>query len=239
MTKILICAASSAEAKACVKGVRGAGKSLEIEVLLTGMGLKNAAAGLRRRLAIGARPDLIVSSGLAGAFSPSLKKGDWVTSSEVYLCEDERIITAFAARSFCGAVPGVIDCSFASSSDLVVDHEKLERRYKGLSGQIAVDMESAALANVASEAGVGFAVFRLISDTPHEPLPRFLSGVAAALSAERPAERFQSGLKALALALADPRGVARLAKEMPRWSHALSDGWRQASPKIIEFASRS
>jgi hypothetical protein len=80
---IIVCAATHAEARACGKGIARAGLSSELEVLETGVGLTRARGALERRLARGPRPELVVSSGFAGAYSRDLAVSSWITCDEL------------------------------------------------------------------------------------------------------------------------------------------------------------
>ena len=48
--QVLVCVATSYEARACRQGIQEAGLEHDIEILTTGMGFENARAGLLRRL---------------------------------------------------------------------------------------------------------------------------------------------------------------------------------------------
>ncbi len=67
--RALVCAATRAEHDACRRGILASrtGVPSAYEMLLTGVGPVRAARSLARRLARGGVPDLVVSSGFAGA----------------------------------------------------------------------------------------------------------------------------------------------------------------------------
>src|SRR5690348_4232683 len=81
---ILLCAATSVEARACESGVRAAGAS-RFEVLKTGMGGSAATKALETRLksTAHARPKLIVSTGFAGSWSPELSFASWALGHSI------------------------------------------------------------------------------------------------------------------------------------------------------------
>jgi hypothetical protein len=91
---------------------------------------------------------------------------------------------------------------------------------------VAVDMESAALARVAASRGVPFAVVRMISDTPAQPLPELLAPLASALSSTGTRARFKFAGRALRSALMSPRQTVKLVRESGGWLRELEDGWR-------------
>ena len=113
-----------------------------------------------------AQPKLLLSAGIAGAISPGLKVGDVgrireivdVTTGERYLADGG-------------------EWSLATSRDVSNAAEKRELLTKY--GADVVDMEGAAVAQVARERGLQFAAVKAISDDaafPMPPLMRFIDG---------------------------------------------------------------
>ncbi len=155
----------------------------------------------------------LVSFGVAGGLCPSLDAGDLILADRVILA-DGRAIAADAAwvrlaRQRLGK-PGhktVIGPVAASSRLLVTPAEK--RQLCELSGGIAGDMESGAVATVAEEAGLPFLVVRAVSDGATRALP------PVARVPLRPCGGISAGSIAHAL-VTSPRewpAVARLAME--------------------------
>ncbi len=113
-----------------------------------------------------AQPKLLVSAGLAGAVSPQLKVGDVGRIREVVdVTTGERYPT-----------PGG-DWVLATSQDVSDSIEKqgMSAKY----GADVVDMEGAAVAQVARERGLEFAALKSISDDASfvmPPLNRFIDG---------------------------------------------------------------
>jgi hypothetical protein len=218
--RILVCVATRAEHAACERGIKTAAHTHEL--LLTGVGPQRAARSLAERLRHGVQPDLVVSSGFAGAVSPALPLASWITATRVSEWNGAARIPVEDVVLIAGP-PHLVRCEVLSSSVLVVGDE-LE---SDGSAPIAVDMESAALARVAGQKGIRFAVARMISDTPAHPLPRFLSPFVSALSATTTTERLGALGRGLGRAVADPRGVVRLVKESSSWLRDLEAGWRE------------
>lgn len=230
---ILICAASGTEAKACWQGVRDAGLSRDFEVLRTGVGLQNASERLARRLEQGAKPKLIVSSGFAGAFSDSIALHAWVTARQVYRMDgvlgEPRSVVAFEAAQQAAVV---------SSAELIVDHHACEAHYKSLRAPVAVDMESASIAEQAARHDIACMVLRMTTDTPSDPLPSFLFELAAAGSAGTFLNRASLALSGLRAAVAQPREIARLLKNGPNWARLLRKGWSERALAVREAVAR-
>jgi hypothetical protein len=175
-------------------------------------------------------PDVVVSSGFAGALSPTLALSSWITGVRVsewdagdsLLLEVDGVALVYA--------PGLEHCDVISSRTLVVpgsssplpDQPNASPR---ANVPCVVDMESAALAREARRRGVGFAVARLVSDTPAHPLPAFMAPFATALAATAAGERLVAGGRGLYAAAGDPRAVVRFLTESAAWLRALEDGW--------------
>jgi len=132
-------------------------------VALSGIG-KKAARHAAEAVIRYAQPELLVSAGIAGAVSPKLKVGDAGWAREVV---DAGTGVRYRARGG--------DWLVATAQTVSGPAEKREllRQY----GADVVDMEAAAVAEVASERGLEFAAIKAISDeadfvTP--PLARFV-----------------------------------------------------------------
>lgn len=201
--KALVCAATRAELAAVERGLGG-----RHDVLLTGVGPRHARAALLERLAAG-KPDLIVSTGFAGAVVPRLKVGDWVTTSR------------FDARL---APEPAIPCAVFSTADLVLDSAP--------DGAEAVDMESEGLAEIAGSHGVPFMVLRLISDSREKPLPQFLVPFTAAMASSGLRAKLAGTAKGVRGAIADPLGVARLVRDGTGLTQKLADGWKRFAAQL-------
>jgi hypothetical protein len=113
-----------------------------------------------------AQPKLLVSAGMAGAISPQLKAGDVGRIREMV---DVATGVRYPTRGG--------EWALASSQDVsdVAEKRVLLTKY----GADVVDMEGAAVAQVAKERGLEFAAVKAISDDsafPMPPLNRFIDG---------------------------------------------------------------
>jgi hypothetical protein len=215
---ILVCAATGAEARACA---RGAASGEGVEVLRTGVGPVRSGRALAARLGLGPRPALVVSSGFAGALTEGLELLAWVTASEVLRLEGVRVVPVELPSRLLRVVPGARPCPFVSASEVRAPGAARP----DLDGPAAVDMESAALAQVAGAAGIPFAVLRLVTDSPAAPLPEIGRIAAATLASLAPGERLRHGSRLAAGALADPRGALGFARASLGWCTRLREGW--------------
>ena len=113
-----------------------------------------------------------MSFGIAGALSPDLRAGDVVISAEVVLDGQRwRADEGFQDRvgeltreigAYRGAVLG---------ADAILATELAKSRAWTETGALAVDLESAVVARIASQAGIPFLVVRTIADTAFRELP--------------------------------------------------------------------
>ena len=127
-------------------------------IVVTGGGV---AATLERDLDDKAAlfPGIILSCGIAGALSPSLRPGDVVIDGNVLLVERLGQALPHAHR---GGVLGN-GAITATAAEKRILHER--------TGAIAVDMESHVAARVAVRKGLPFAALRVISDCADDDLP--------------------------------------------------------------------
>jgi nucleoside phosphorylase len=135
----------------------------EAMVAIGGIGEKHARRGAEVVIEQ-AQPKLMVSAGIAGAISPLLKVGDvgWIREV-VDVTSGERYPTRRG------------DWVLATSQDVSDTAEKQDLLTKY--GADVVDMEGAAVAQVAREQGVEFAAVKAISDDARfemPPLNRFI-----------------------------------------------------------------
>lgn len=158
--------------------------------------------------------DAVVSTGFCGGLDPALAVGSIVAASDV---RDPR-----TGRHYAASLPkarGFETGPMVSMDRVAVSAaEKAQLR---LTGACAVEMEAAALAEYASQAGVDFYCIRVVSDTAAETLP-------IDFNAYRDDEgRFRRGRIAMA-ALASP--VARIPALM-----RLERNCRVAASRLGEF----
>jgi adenosylhomocysteine nucleosidase len=123
-----------------------------------------AANAARRLLAVGASG--LVSFGLAAGLDPSLKPGTIVVPAAV-LIGTRRFATD---ATLSGALGGTTGDTVLAVEAIVPSAEEKRRLYAA-SGAAAADLESGAVARIAAERGVPFAVLRAICDPAGRTLP--------------------------------------------------------------------
>ena len=136
-----------------------------VECLVTGMGPR-AGEAVRRRLAEG-DIQLVVSTGFAGGLRPGFQVGDRVLASEVIHApsgDRYRPASSFFSLSDTAFVGPFVTVEKALSDP------KAKAWAGNRFGAIAVDMESAAVAQAADQAGVAWVAVRAILDPMETPL---------------------------------------------------------------------
>ena len=129
----------------------------DVEILVTGIGHKNAETSLRRYLA-GNLPKLVLTCGFAGGLNPELKNGDVVFMTG-YPRLEERLADADAMPASFFTAPRI--------ATTVAEKKQLRTK----TGADVVEMESEAIMAVCRESQIPCAMVRVISDAAHEDLP--------------------------------------------------------------------
>lgn len=123
-----------------------------------------AEAAVRRAVAGGATG--LVSFGLAGGLDPSLRPGD-VLVPPVVRCGDAAYAADAALVAWLG---GPTDHVLFGAARLAATAEDKARLWQTMRAA-ALDLESGAVARIASESGVPFAVLRAVCDPAGDDLP--------------------------------------------------------------------
>jgi nucleoside phosphorylase len=127
-------------------------------LLHTGIGAEAAADALRVALAQ-AQPAWVLASGFAGGLDPALRAG------EVFAADN------LSAPELLARVPATLRRAALHSAPHAAQTPEEKARLHQATGAAAVDMETAALAAVCTEAAVPLLAVRIISDAHDEPLP--------------------------------------------------------------------
>lgn len=179
------------------------------EALLTvsGMGWEPARAAARALVAAGVTA--LASVGTAGALDPALGSGMIVLPEEVVSLEGPPVPTdPLWRRALAKTLPRERVCGgrlLCTRQPLGLRLDKCIARRE--TRAVAVDMESAAIARVAADAGLSFLAVRIIVDTAGEDLPRAVLAASGGASPSIP--RLLAGL---VRAPRDVGALIRLAK---------------------------
>ncbi len=146
---------------------------LDLAVACSGARPGRARMAAARLLAEGATG--LVSFGLAAGLGPELQPGDLVLAAAVVLPDGRSLPTDPPWRSRCaaaldGAGIAVHAGAIAGTRHLLATPAQKQALFKA-TGALAADMESHAVAELASAAAIPFIVVRAISDPAEQALP--------------------------------------------------------------------
>lgn len=214
MTRLGIVVALSAEARAL--GLRGhAGEEIttaggDVMVCISGIGAARARAAGQRLLALGANS--LLSWGTAVALDPALGPGQLLLPSQVLQADRTPLpISTDWQQQLCGHLKKRFAVSDQPliNTDVVLARPDDKQRLFAESGAGAADMESAAVAKLARDAGVRFVIVRAIADTVTTKFPAWTNNIIDEYGRVRPA----SLLLPLLLHPADWLSFFRLARD--------------------------
>jgi len=131
--------------------------------LVGGVGPEKARRAARC-LVEASHPAALISAGFVGAVVPDLSAGDLVLGGSSGFAPDEDLLRRARKVDPTARVAEVV------TVDQVVVGEEAKSRIAKSSHAVAVDMESAAVAMVARECGLGFLCAKVVLDTISEPL---------------------------------------------------------------------
>ncbi len=143
-------------------------ESGQVHAVIGGGDEAGLADGLKRAVAQGAAG--IISFGIAGGLDPALKPGACIVGSAVSEGNRRWRADASWSKKLLAALPRAVFAEIAGIDRPVVTVEH-KRLLRSMSGAAAVDMESHVAGRVAAEAGLPFAIVRVICDPADRPLP--------------------------------------------------------------------
>lgn len=179
------------DSEQCEKGgisyLKGRISSNEIVLRQCGIGKVNAAVGTAELIRSFA-PDAIVSTGVAGGIDTSLAVMDVVVSSSivyhdvwcgmgceygqvqgmpaVFIADEKLCKVATSLNDIPGNVTRIHAGLICTGDQFITSRDELDKIKSNFPAGLAVDMESAAIAQTCHIYGVPFVSFRIISDTP-------------------------------------------------------------------------
>ena len=185
-------------------------RRLGVPVEIGGGHAEGAAAAAARLVERGVRG--LLSFGLAGGLDPALLPGAVLVPPTVLLDDDRWEADPDLIVRLGGPTAGAI-----YGGGQVVATASAKASMHALTGAVAVDLESAAVARVAQRHGLPFAILRAICDPASRDLP---SAALAALDAEGRIGAWRVGTAVLARPWQIP-ALIRLGDDAARARHAL------------------
>ena len=216
-----VVAALAAEARALSPSMRRGGPKsfsefsrLHDGTLLAVSGIGCPAAAAAARALVAAQVSALMTFGLAGALDPALAAGTIMLPGELISRDGARFVTCKAWRERVAASLG----SAVSTATLLTSARAIETPAEKAAafrdtGAAAVDMESAAVAEVAAAHGLPFIAVRVIVDTAGDALPPAV--VAASRAGRVEIGRLIAGL------VAAPGEIAALIRLTRRYRTAM------------------
>ncbi|HEX3603363.1 MAG TPA: hypothetical protein VHU43_04675 [Steroidobacteraceae bacterium] len=227
-------AALALEARALGPSLPRSGGSPLSELALLGGGSLLAVSGIGRAAAEAAAGALVeagvsalITFGMAGGLDPALKAGSVVLPRELISPEGRRYLACASWREWVAAA--VSPLRAVSEGNLLTSARAIDTPAEKAAafhetGAAAVDMESAAVAEVAAKHNLPFIAARVIVDTAADRLPR------AVVAASR-AGRVQFGRLLLGVLLA-PGEIAGLIRLTQRYRIAMRS-LRAIGPHLV------
>jgi adenosylhomocysteine nucleosidase len=184
--------------------------------LLALSGIGRAAAAVAARALVDAGVSALMTFGMAGGLDPALESGSVVIARELISTDGVRYPTCRAWREQVAAAVSTL-CAVTQGDLLTSSHAIAMPADKAAAfrstGAAAVDMESAAVAEIAAEHKLPFIAVRVIVDTAADQLPRAV--VAASLAGKVQIARLIGGL------IVAPREIAALIRLARRYRIAM------------------
>ena len=156
-------------------------RETELRVYVSGPGPLRAGIAARGAIADGA--GALLAWGMAGALGGEADCGDLIVPARVLSAAGEWVLDTAWRRRVAAALGERFEVGESAlyTSGQVVTRPQAKRELAERTGAAAVDMESAAVAEVAAAAGLPCIVIRVIADGPGDRLPE---GIEALLTAD-------------------------------------------------------
>jgi adenosylhomocysteine nucleosidase len=184
--------------------------------LLALSGIGRAAATAAAQALVEAGVSALMTFGMAGGLDPALQAGSVVIPGEVFFTDGARFVACRAWReqvaAAVGALRAVSEGNLLTSTHAIETPADKAAAFRS-TGAVAVDMESAAVAEIAAKHNLPFIAVRVIVDTAADMLPRAV--VAASLAGRVQFARLIGGL------ILAPREIASLIRLGQRYRIAM------------------
>ena len=144
----------------------------DIFLCLSGMGYESASKAADKYLSLNI--NALISWGVAGALDPEINSGDLVIANSI-ISKDKTVQTASEwnkklSSFFSNSEQNVLNADISSGNEICASIEDKKNLFTN-TGAVAVDMESAAIAEIASSNHLDFIVIRSVADKADTAIP--------------------------------------------------------------------
>lgn len=160
---------------------------------ISGVG-RDAASRAAQLMIDGHRPHTLISAGFAGALAPDLEHGNVLIPDRILNDRHECVYTLVSIDQIPFLVTKTRKPRALITVDSAITSKEAKAQLRKSSNADLVDMESAAVAQIAREADIPFLAVRAISDTSDETLPPEVSRLSQPQS---PMHRFGAAIAAI------------------------------------------
>jgi adenosylhomocysteine nucleosidase len=147
---------------------RGLLRARQVAVVTSGAGTARARRATEALVDVH-RPRWIISAGFAGGLSPALARHDLLMADSLVDGDGQQL--PFDLRIDPATLPGEVHVGLLLTVEKVVHRPEEKRRLGEQSGALAVDTETAAVAEICRERGVPMLGVRIVTDAVAEQLP--------------------------------------------------------------------
>lgn len=160
-------------------GLRGRIGGQDVAMVATGIGIAPARATARRALEVLPQPRMVISTGVAGGLTPQLRAGDLVIADRFLIESEDGGLQSIsvAPRPVQLAGDALLRAGLSAAAGPMLTARRVlssaayKREAHTRSGALAVDMESAAIAQEMASCGAPFLCVRAIIDAVSDELP--------------------------------------------------------------------
>jgi adenosylhomocysteine nucleosidase len=148
---------------------RAEADGIQLDVLLTGIGWSAASSASMADEIVKERPDICISTGLAGALKPEYRHGDVLVAGRVVRSDTAESLGTSVALYVAAVKIGATAVNAFVTNGGIIGNARLKQAMSTLGD--AIEMESFHVLSSVNDARIPCVVVRAISDTVEEDLP--------------------------------------------------------------------
>ena len=154
---------------------RAESEGIQLDVLLTGIGWSAASAASMADEIANEKPDICISSGLAGALKPEYRHGDILVAGRVVRSDTSQSLGTSVALHTAAVKTGATAVRVFVTNGGIIGKARLKQAMSNLGD--AIEMESFHVLASVNDSRIPSVAIRAISDTVEEDLPLNFSKV--------------------------------------------------------------